>query len=132
MPQESQKGQRHPHTVEWLVEVILRLPSDETVPANTPGYNVYLTQRDHWLGWLQPSNNTGTYPRRSGNDRGAQHVYGQIGEPLMLLWLASAAGVPGELLDSAKVAAAAEANPRSKCGKIRAIIPWSEVVKALE
>ncbi len=59
-------------------------------------------------------------------------MYGQIGEPLMLLWLASAAGVPGELLDAAKEAAAAEANPRSKCGKIRAIIPWSEVVKALE
>ena len=59
-------------TVEWLVEAIQRLPADEPVPGRTPGYNVYRTQKDHWLGWLQPSNGTGTYPRRSGNERGAR------------------------------------------------------------
>jgi hypothetical protein len=120
------------HSVEWFVEAIHRLPSDEPVAPRTPGYNVYRTQKDHWLGWLQPGNNTGTYARRSGNERGARHVYGQIGEPLMLLWLASAAGVPQATVDRAKAAASTTRNLRSKCGKIRAHIPWTEVVVALQ
>lgn len=118
-------------SVEWFVEAIRRLPSDEPVPRRTPGYNIYRTQKDHWLGWLQPSNGTGTYARRSGNDRGARHVYGQIGEPLMLLWLASAAGVRKEVVDHAKAAASTTENLRSKCGKIREHIAWSEVAAAL-
>lgn len=119
------------HSVEWLVEAIRGLPPGEPVPPRTPGYNVYRTQKDHWLGWLQPNNRTGTYPRRSGNERGARHVYGQIGEPLMLLWLASAAGVRKEVIERAEAAAASTQNLRSKCGKIRAHIPWSEIAAAL-
>jgi hypothetical protein len=119
------------HSVEWFVEAIRRLPSDESVPQRTRGYNVYRTQKDHWLGWLQPSSGTGTYARRSGNDRGARHVYGQIGEPLMLLWLASAAGVRKEVIDHAEAAASTTQNLRSKCGKIREHIPWFEVAAAL-
>lgn len=119
------------HSVEWFVNAIRSLPSDDPVPVRTPGYNVYPTQKEHWLGWLQPSNGTGTYTRRSGNERGARHVYGQIGEPLMLLWLASAAGVPKETIQQAKTAASHTENLRSKCGKIRAHIPWAEVAAAL-
>lgn len=119
------------HSVEWFVEAIRRLPPDEPVQPRTPGYNVYRTQKDHWLGWLQPSNGTGTYLRRSGNERGARHVYGQIGEPLMLLWLASAAGIRKEVIERAKAAASSTENLRSKCGKIRAHIPWSEVAATL-
>lgn len=119
------------HSVEWFVEAIRRLPPDEPVPPGTPGYNVYRTQKDHWLGWLQPSNGTGTYPRRSGNERGARHVYGQIGEPLMLLWLASAAGIGDDQIDRAKAAASSSENLRTKCGMIRAHIAWSDVAAAL-
>ncbi len=124
-------SQPNSHSVEWFVDAIRRLPSDEPVPPRTPGYNVYRTQKDHWLGWLQPSNGTGTYARRSGDERGAQHVYGQIGEPLMLLWLASAAGVRKEAIDQARAASLNTANLRSKCGKIRAHIPWADVAAAL-
>ena len=56
---------------------------------------------------------------------------GQIGEPLMLLWLASAAGIRKEVVERAKAAASSTENLRSKCGKIRAHIPWSEVAAAL-
>lgn len=118
-------------SVSWFVEAIRRLPSDDPVPPRTLGYNVYRTQKDHWLGWLQPNNGTGTYTRRSGDERGARHVYGQIGEPLMLLWLASAAGVRKEVIDHAKAAASTTDNLRSKCGKIRTHIPWGEIAAAL-
>lgn len=123
--------QNDSYSVQWFVEAISRLPSDDPVPVRTPGYNVYPKQKDHWLGWLKPSNGTGTYARRSGNERGARYVYGQIGEPLMLLWLASAAGVPKEVIERAKAAASSTENLRSKCGKIREHIPLPQVAAAL-
>lgn len=119
------------HSVEWLLQAIRRLPSDERVPDRQQGYNNYNTQKDHWLGWLDPNSNTGTYRRKSGHDCGARYVYNRIGEPKMLLWLASAAGVRHELLSAAERAASTVPSLRSKCGAIRGVIPWSEVAVAL-
>ena len=118
-------------SVEWLIQVIRRLPSDERVPGGTPGYNKYSTQKDHWLGWLDPGAGTGTYPRRSGNNRGARHVYNHIRESKMLLWLISAAGVRGELVDAAKAAAESVASFPAKAAAIRKHVPWSEVAAVL-
>ena len=119
------------HSVEWLIQAIRRLPSDERAPGRQQGYNNYNTQKDHWLGWLDPNSKTGTYRRKSGQDRGARYVYNQIGEPKMLLWLASAAGVRHDLLSGAERAANSVSSVRSKCGAIRRVIPWSEVAVAL-
>lgn len=119
------------HTVEWLIQAIRRLPSDDCVPDKTPGYNKYNTQKDHWLGWLAPEAGTGTYPRKSGNDRGARHVYNHIVEPKMLLWLISAAGVRANLLDAAKLAADGVIPMATKAAAIRKHVPWSEVAAAL-
>ena len=118
-------------SVEWLTEVIRRLPTDASVPARQQGYNNYRTQKEHWLGWLDLNSTTGSFRRKSGNERGARHVYNQIGEPKMLLWLASSAGVPNELLSAAKRAADDLTNLRSKCGAIRRVLPWDEVASAL-
>ncbi len=126
------RKQDNVHSVEWLAQAIRKLPPDEPVPSGTRGYNLYRTQKEHWLGWLEPEKGTGTYPRRSGNDRGAGRVYGAISEPLMLLWLAFASGVPRELIERAEAAASSVDHLRSKCGKIRAHIPWAEVAAALE
>jgi hypothetical protein len=118
------------HSVQWLIEAICCLPSDDPVPDKTPGYNRYNTQKDHWLGWLRHSE-TGTYLRRSDDNRGAQHIYNQIGEPRMLLWLISAAGVSRDLLNAATKAAEAGGNLRTIAGDIRKLVPWSVVAAAL-
>jgi hypothetical protein len=113
------------------MQAIRRLPPDERVPDRTPGYNNYNTQKDHWLGWLDPSSRTGTYPRRGGKDRGARYVYNHIGEPKMLLWLSTAAGVNPELVNSAEQAARAVPTLAGKAAAIRRHVPWSEVAAAL-
>ena len=118
-------------SVEWLAQAIERLPSDTPIAAPQQGYNKYKTQKEHWLGWLNTSSTTGTFPRKSGDAGGARRVYNLIGEPKMLLWLASAAGVQANLLRAAKGAADGVTNLRSKCGAIRKHIPWSEVESAL-
>ena len=92
---------------------------------------MYNTQKDHWLGWLDPSAGTGSYPRRSGDNRGAQHVYNHIRESMMLLWLISAAGVRDELVVAAKTAAESVASFPAKAPAIRKHVPWSEVAAAL-
>lgn len=119
------------YSVEWLIEMIRGLPSDDPVPARQQGYNNYSTQKEHWLGWLNVNSTTGSFRRRSGNERGARYVYNQIGEPKMLIWLASSAGISNERLSAAIQAADDVTNLRSKCGAIRRALPWNEVASAL-
>ena len=118
-------------TPEWLSDAIRALPSDEPVPKGTQGYNQYQTQKDHWLGWLNPAAGTGTYPRSTGDGASARKVYNRIAEPKMLIWLASAAGVAPELVAQARAAADAEPRFMSKCGAVRKFLPWTLVADAL-
>lgn len=117
---------------QWLAQTIERLPPDEAVPDNTPGYNVYNTQRAHWLGWLDPAAGTGTYARSTRGSVSARTVYQRIGEPRMLLWLAEAAGVDPELLQQARESAAQVQPLASQCAAIRKHIPWRTLAEALE
>jgi hypothetical protein len=96
---------KHDSSIEWFTEAIRRLPSDEPVANRQPGYNNYTTQKEHWLGWLDPISGTGTYPRRSTPGRDACYVYNHIVESKMLLWLISAVGVNQELVQAAAQAA---------------------------
>lgn len=77
-------------SISRFLAAVRRLPSDSPVASGTPGYNNYQTQREHWLGWLDPNSTTGTYSRQSGKGRDARYVYNHIVEPKMLLWLISA------------------------------------------
>lgn len=117
--------------IQWLISAIQRLPSDDPVPKGTQGYNVYTTQKDHWLGWLSPELGTGTYARAAGTNRDARHVYNHIGEPKMLLWLASASGVPPMRIAAAIAGAEPMSALNSKCAAIRKQIPWGAIVTAL-
>jgi hypothetical protein len=117
---------------EWLFHAIEQLPSDEPVAAKTQGYNHYRTQKDHWLGWLNPAAGTGSYPRRTGTNVTARTVYNRIGEPKMLLWLASAADLPSSLVDQARAEAAPLKALSSQCAVIRQHIPWRTLAEALE
>ena len=114
-----------------LVEAIRRLPSDARVPDRTPGYNNYNTQKDHWLGWLEPVVGRGSYLRSTGPDRDARFVYNHIGEPKMLLWLISAAGIDKSLIRAAEEASTEAESLAGKCAAIRRHAPWPDVVKAL-
>lgn len=118
-------------SVEWLIRAIQALPSDTPVPLRTPGYNKYTTQKAHWLGWLNPAAKTGSYPRMSGDERGARNVYNRIVEPKMLLWLIAAAGVRKELVDLAQATAASDAPMPTRAAAIRKHVPWAEVEAAL-
>jgi hypothetical protein len=118
-------------SIEWLAAAIGRLASDEPVPRGTQGYNVYTTQKGHWLGWLNPSAGTGTYLRSGGSDRSARDVYNRIVEPRLLLWLAEASQVPSALLSAAREDAGARASLASKSAAIRKHISWQVLADAL-
>jgi hypothetical protein len=119
-------------SIAWLIEMIRNLPADESVPKGTQGYNVYQSQKEHWLGWLNPSAGTGTYPRQEDGKRDARNIYTRIVEPKMLVWLATAAQVDTKLLQTAVSAANAAEKMPSKSAAIRKFIPWAVIEDALE
>lgn len=118
-------------SIEWFIKVIEALPSDPPVPLGTPGYNQYTTQKSHWLGWLDPTAGTGSYPRSTGAGRDAKYVYNHIVEPKLLLWLVSAAGVQAELVALARASAEAAKSMAGKSAAVRRQIPWATVCDAL-
>lgn len=119
-------------SVQWLSEAIQRLPADAAVSKGTPGYNNYTTQKDHWLGWLNPNSGTGTYPRADAPSRNARYVYNHIMEPKMLLWLVSAAQVESSKVQLASQAAGSATSMAGAAAAIRKAIPWPVVAAALE
>lgn len=106
---------RPSESIEWLASLIRRFPYDERVADRTPGYN---TQKDHWLGWLNPTAGTGSYPRANKQGLDACGVYKRIVKPKLLLWLASAAGVQEDLVAAAKRAAKEAPSMAGKSGAI--------------
>lgn len=118
-------------SIEWFAAAISRLPSDAAVQRGTQGYNTYTTQKDHWLGWLNPAAGTGTYSRSGGPDRDARDVYNRIAEPKLLLWLAESAEVSSSLIMAAKADAEGKLKLNSKAAAIRKHISWSVIAEAL-
>ena len=112
------------YSVEKLIDVIQKLPSDKEVSIGTQGYNLYRTQKSHWLGWLDTKSNTGTYHRKDAPNRGAKFVYNHIMEPKMLLWLISASGVDMKLVTQAEENAANAKSMASSCAAIRKVVSW--------
>ena len=112
------------YSVEKLIDVIQKLPSDKEVSIGTQGYNLYRTQKSHWLGWLDTKSNTGTYHRKDAPNRGAKFVYNHIMEPKMLLWLISASGVDVKLVTQAEENAANAKTMASSCAAIRKVVSW--------
>ena len=112
------------YSVEKLIDVIKKLPSDKEVSIGTQGYNLYSSQKSHWLGWLDTKSNTGTYHRKDAPNRGAKFVYNHIMEPKMLLWLISASGVDMKLVTQAEENAANAKTMASSCAAIRKVVSW--------
>lgn len=124
-------AEKLPDSIVWLIQAIRRLSSDEPVAPGQQGYNNYTTQKDHWLGWLDPNSGTGTYARKSAPDRDAAYVYNRIVEPKMLLWLISVSGVKQELVQASIEAAAGASTLARKSAAIRQQVPWAVVEAAL-
>lgn len=118
-------------TIAWLTNAIRQLPSDAPVLPGTQGYNCYVTQKDHWLGWLMPEAGTGTYPRKTGENAVARDVYNRIREPKMLSWLIEASGVESALVAEAREAQSIESSQGGECAALRKVVPWRVVAEAL-
>jgi len=99
-------------------------------PVRDPG-KWYLTQKQHWLGWLSEYDGPGAYRRQTGVKRDARFAYTHIVEPAMLLYLASASGIDRKLLAAARRASARGTTLMKKSSSIRALIPWETVGAAL-
>ena len=111
------------YSVEKLIEVIKKLPSDKEVPSGTQGYSRYYTQKAHWLGWLSKKPGA-KYYRQDAPNRGAKFVYNHIMEPKMLLWLISASGVDKKLVTKARENSENAKTMASSCACIRKVVPW--------
>ena len=118
-------------SIEWFMHAIRGLPSDEPVANRQAGFNNYRTQKDHWLGWLDPNSGTGTYARADAPGRNARYVYNHIVEPKMLLWLIAAAEVAPGFVRAAQEAANAAQSMPGKSAAIRKCVPWPVVAAAL-
>ena len=115
------------YSVEKLIDVIQKLPSDKEVSIGTQGYNLYRTQKSHWLGWLDSKSNTGTYQRKDLPNRGAKFVYNHIMEPKMLLWLITASGIDNKLIANAQKDSDNARTMASSCAAIRKVVSWEDL-----
>jgi len=117
-----------PISVKALISAIRLLRPDP--PVKNPK-KWYMTQKEHWLGWLAEYDGPGAYGRQTGVQRDAKYAYNHIVEPEMLLYLASASGVDGALVVAANQAFAERTTLMQASGTIRKIIPWETIAKAL-
>jgi len=119
-------------SVEEFIRFIKKLPSDEPVAKGTQGYNLYTTQKDHWLGWLDVKSDTGTYQRKDSPNRDAKYVYNHIMEPKMLIWLISAVVPDEDTINHIAKEYTTQKSMASKCASIRKIVPWDTISKNLK
>jgi hypothetical protein len=123
----SQTGSRR-ISVPDLRRAIQRLPADE--PVKQAGV-WYLTQKEHWLGWLKDYNTKGAYGRIPGRNRDARYAYNHAVNPGLLEWLVTSAGVDPKLVRAARSAAAREKTMMAQSGAIRRVVPWEVVAERL-
>lgn len=117
-----------PVTVSALRKAIKRLPSD--LPIHNPN-KWYITQKQHWLGWLNDYPGSGAYGRRTDIARDARYAYNHIVEVKMLLWLAEAIQLDAELLEKVRAEIKSEKTLMGKSGKVRQHITWDTVAYKL-
>lgn len=117
-----------PISIRSLLIAIRGLPSD--APIQDPR-KWYLTQKEHWIGWLAEYNGPGAYSRQIDVKRDAKFAYNHIVEPKMLLYLAKASGVDPKRIAAAERVYATGTTLMQKSKAIRALIPWEVVSAAL-
>lgn len=111
-----------------LLIAISRLPEDR---QSKRGRVWYVSQKEHWVGWLFHYNSPGAYNRKVTDGRDAKFVYNHIVCPSLLTYLAGAAGVSRTLVRQAKKIEASGGTEMQRAGAIRRIVPWDLVQSAL-
>lgn len=111
-------------SIRKFLAAVRKLPKDKDVHDPKKWY---LTQHQHWIGWLSEYGGPGAYGR-TATKRDAKFAYNDIVEPKMLLYLATAVGVDKKKLASARKAAAI-GSLMQQSGSIRRVIPWEVVAQ---
>lgn len=116
-----------PIDIQTFIRAIERLPSDP--PIDNP--NVwYVTQKQHWLGWLGAYHTAGAYGR-ANTRRDARFAYNHIVNYQMLDWLMEAAGIDAVTVAAARDEAETAGTMQGKSGVIRRHVPWEMMRAAL-
>ena len=115
-------------SVDMFIKTIKRLPSDQ--PLERPGI-WYLTQKEHWLGWLGQYHGPGAYGRKTGVKHDARFAYNHIVCPELLPYLVRAIPLRPEIEAAAEKAYLEGSSLMQKSGAIRKAAPWSEIYQAL-
>jgi len=115
-------------SVKQFIQTIERLEEDEI--RDDPSV-WYLSQKEHWLGWLSEYDTSGAYGRIANQNRDAKFAYNHIVNPQMLMYLIKAIPIRQELIDEAENVAENKTTLMAKSGAIRKVVPWSEIYQAL-
>ena len=107
---------------------ISRLPEDR--PVRNPR-KWYLTQKEHWIGWLFEYNGPGAYGRKTTDGRDAKFVYNHVVQPEMLVYLAWASGVSRTKVAAARKVLGTNQSLMRQASAIRKLLPWELVASAL-
>ena len=105
----------------------------ETLPADPPVYSSdwFVTQKQHWLGWLGEYHTPGYYGRTSSRRRDARFAYNHIVNWQMLEWLIRAAGADEATNQAVQAAAEHGTRLQEKAAAIRRVVPWEQVAALL-
>ncbi len=114
-------------TIKQFRDAIKKLPEDE--PRSREGI-WYLTQKEHWLGWLKEYNGPGAYNRK-GWDRNAKFAYNHVVCSGLLIYLIKAIPLSAETIQKAEEACKLHTTEMAQSGAIRKIVPWEVIYEAL-
>lgn len=115
-------------TVSELRAAIAALEPDAPIQRSGKWFE---TQHEHWLGWLDDYAGRGAYGRSTPSPTDARTVYNRIVDADMLLYLAHAAGVDAATVEAARRAAAGASTKMQAAGRVRRLVPWETVARAL-
>lgn len=114
-------------SIKEFINAIKPLPEDEKKQREGIWY---LSQKEHWLGWLGDYLGPGAYGRKNWN-RDAKFAYNHVVCPELLMYLAKTIPLRGDLVDAAEKAYQSGSTMMAKTGAIRKVVPWSEIYQAL-
>lgn len=114
-------------SIAQFIKAIKKLPEDERKDRRGIWY---LSQKEHWIGWLRGYYGPGGYGRQNWH-RDAKFVYNHIVNPQMLVYLAHAILLRQELIEAVDEADLTGTTLMARAGAIRKVVPWSEIYQAL-
>lgn len=114
-------------SIATFMAAIERLPADPPRKSNV----WYLTQKEHWLGWLGAYHGPGAYGRTSSRRRDARFAYNHIVNWQMLEWLIRAAGADSATNKAVLAASKHGTRLQEKAAAIRRVVPWDRVAELL-